>query len=486
MPSTGCRPHAEADLLFVELRFFVFLAVVLAVYWSLNSNDLRKWFTLCASYYFYGSWDWRFAGMLFVLSTLDWFFARQISASQDQGHRKAFVTASLAMNLSVLAFFKYFHFFVGSAIAMARGFHLQLDEPTIHIILPVGVSFFTFQSLSYTIDVYRREIPPVPSLRDYLVFASFFPQLVAGPIVRPKYFVPQMASARTVSLDDVKHAMYLFLLGYIKKVAIADNVSPFVDQVFNHPAAYTGFSSISAVWLYTIQIFCDFSGYSDMAIAVAALLGYKLVLNFDAPYLADSIQDFWRRWHISLSTWIRDYIYFSLGGSRMKYRVLVYRNLLLTMLAGGLWHGAAWTFVVWGGAHGSAQVVHQEFRRHFPPTPAQEPWRRLASWFLTLNFVCMCWILFRAPTFATAWLMLKRYLLLGLGSAHGASLTIPLWLAFLGPVLLAGQILMRRKNFGGSICALSLPRFAAVYGFFWALALAMLPLGYRPFIYFQF
>ena len=469
-------------MLFVELRFFVFFAIVLLVYWSLRTNDLRKWFILFASYYFYGSWDWRFAAMLFLLSTADWFLALRISNSQVQRRRKIYVILSLAMNLSVLGFFKYFHFFVGSAIALTNAAHFHLDEPTIHIILPIGVSFFTFQSLSYTIDVYRREMPVVQSLRDYLMFASFFPQLVAGPIVRPRYFVPQMVSLRHVSLDDAKNMMYLFLLGYVKKTCIADNISPFVDRVFNHPAAYTAFASLTATWLYTIQIFCDFSGYSDMAIAVAGLLGYKLVINFNAPYLSDSIQDFWRRWHISLSTWIRDYIYFSLGGGRMKYRILVYRNLLLTMLAGGLWHGAAWTFVAWGGAHGIAQVVHQEFRKHFPPTPAQEPWRRIAGWFLTLNFVCMTWILFRSPSFSVAWLMLKRYLLLD----HGGSLTIPLWLALLGPALLIGQILMRRLNFEGAICRLPLPRFALVYGMAWAFALAMLPLGYRPFIYFQF
>jgi len=469
-------------LLFVELRFFVFFAIVLTIYWGLRSNNLRKWFILFASYYFYGSWDWRFAGMLFVLSTADWFFALRIAHTEIQKHRKIYVTLSLAMNMYVLGFFKYFHFFVGSAVAMARSFHLQLDEPTLRIILPVGVSFFTFQSLSYTIDVYRREIPVVRGLRDYLMFSSFFPQLVAGPIVRPKYFVPQMESLRHVSLQDVKNMMYLFLLGYIKKVCIADNISPFVDQVFGHPATYSALSSVIATWLYTIQIFCDFSGYSDMAISVAGLMGYKLVLNFNAPYLADSIQDFWRRWHISLSTWIRDYIYFSLGGSRMKYRILVYRNLLITMLAGGLWHGAAWTFVAWGGAHGAAQVVHQEFRRHFPPTPAQEPWRRAISWLLTLNFVCMTWILFRAPDFATAWLMMKRYLFLN----HGGASSIPLWLAFVGPVLLIGQLLMRRLNFEGLITRLGLPSFALVYGMVWALALAMLPLGYRPFIYFQF
>jgi alginate O-acetyltransferase complex protein AlgI len=469
-------------MLFIELRFFVFFAIVLSIYWSLRSNNLRKWFILLASYFFYGSWDHRFAIMLFVLSTADWWFALRLSLSDDQRLRKIFVTCSVAMNLSVLAWFKYFHFFVDNAIAMANRFHAHLSEPTLDIILPVGVSFFTFQSLSYTIDVYRREIPAVASLRDYLMFSSFFPQLVAGPIVRPSYFVPQMATDRHITLSDIQGAMYLFLLGFVKKVCIADNISPFVDQVFQHPAQYSSWSSISAVWLYTVQIFCDFSGYSDMAIAVAAMLGYKLVLNFDAPYLAISIQDFWRRWHISLSTWIRDYIYISLGGSRMKYRALVYRNLVLTMLAGGLWHGAAWTFIAWGGAHGGAQVVHQEFRRIFPPKPHHEPWRSILGWFLTLNFICLCWILFRSPDFATAWLMIKRYLFLD----HGGSLTIPAWLALLGPILLLGQLLMRRIDFGAHVTRLSPPRFALLYGAVCSFAISMLPLGYRPFIYFQF
>jgi alginate O-acetyltransferase complex protein AlgI len=469
-------------MLFVELRFFLFFAVVLLIYWSLRTNNARKWFILVASYYFYGSWDWRFAGMLLVLSTGDWFFALRLSDTSDARLRKIYVTASLMMNLSVLAFFKYFHFFVGSAIAFAEQFKFHLSEPTLKIILPVGVSFFTFQSLSYTIDVYRREIPPVRSLRDYLMFASFFPQLVAGPIVRPKYFVPQMVSKRVLTLEEVKGAMYLFLLGYIKKVCIADNLSPYVDRVFNHPATFSGFASITAVWLYTIQIFCDFSGYSDMAIAVAALLGYKLVLNFDAPYLAVSIQDFWRRWHISLSSWIRDYIYISLGGRSKTNRLITYRNNVLTMLAGGLWHGAAWTFVAWGGAHGGAQVVHQEFKQVVPLNEDHEPWRKILGWFITLNFVCLGWILFRSPNFATAMLMTKRYLFLD----RGGSDTIPLWLAAIGPVLLLCQLMMRRMNFGERVCSLSLPRFAFLYGGAWALSLSLLPLGYRPFIYFQF
>ncbi len=469
-------------MLFVELRFFLFFAVVLFLYWKLRSNSARKTLLLAASYYFYGSWDWRFALMLAALSTADWYFALRIARSDDAAVRKRFVIASVGMNLSVLGFFKYFHFFVGSAIAVAAQAHLRLDQPTLKIILPIGVSFFTFQSLSYTIDVYRRDIPPVLSLRDYLMFAGFFPQLVAGPIVRPSYFVPQMATARTVSLDDIKAALYLFLLGFLKKTALADNVSPYVDRVFAAPAHFSTLASLTATWLYAVQIFCDFSGYSDMAIAVAALLGYKLVLNFDAPYLAVSIQDFWRRWHISLSTWIRDYIYISLGGSRMRNRGLVYRNLMLTMLAGGLWHGAAWTFVAWGGMHGASQVVHQEFRRAWPVAEHHEPWRRLLGWFLTLNSICLFWILFRANSFTAAWLLIRRYLFL----APAGPESLPLWLAFLPAALLAGQLLMRRYALSERLIALPLRHFALLYGAGWALAMAMLPLGYRPFIYFQF
>jgi len=469
-------------LLFVEPAFFLFFAVVLTTYWSLRTNNARKNFILCASYFFYGSWDWRFAVMLFVLSTADWYFGYKLSQTENRRIRKIFVTSSVAMNLSVLAFFKYFHFFTSSTIALANVWHVHLSEPTLKIILPVGISFFTFQSLSYTIDVYRREIPAVANLRDYLMFSSFFPQLVAGPIVRPRYFVPQMASKRSITLDDVKAMLYLFLLGYIKKSCIADNISPYVDRVFAHPHAFNAFSSMIAAWLYAIQIFCDFSGYSDMAIAVAGLMGYKLVLNFDAPYLAVSIQDFWRRWHISLSTWIRDYIYISLGGRSKTKRWLTYRNLMITMLAGGLWHGAAWTFVAWGGVHGGGQVVHAEFKRAVPIKESQQPWHNLLGWFVTINFVCLCWILFRSPDFGTAALMIKRYFWLDRGGAQ----TIPYWLALLGPVLLLGQLAMRRGRVEERAVELSLRWYGFAYGAVWAFAIAMLPLGYRPFIYFQF
>lgn len=468
-------------MLFVEFQFLVFFAIVLLVYWSLPGNELRKWYLLACSYYFYGSWDWRFAIMLFVLSSADYFFARFIDTTSSQNYRKLWVTMSVAMNLTVLGFFKYFNFFIDSAISLANSFGTTLSEPTLNIILPVGISFFTFQSLSYTIDVYRKEIPAAQNMRDYLLFAAFFPQLVAGPIVRPRYFLPQLVAKRSVTPREIKWFLALFLLGYLKKAGIADNISPYVDRVFESPDLYSNFSSVIAVWLYTIQIYCDFSGYSDMAIAVAGLMGYALVLNFDAPYLVTSIQDFWRRWHISLSTWIRDYIYISLGG-REKSLLRTYRNLVITMLAGGLWHGAAWTFVAWGGAHGMALVVNQEFRRWFPLIPTSTRLRKAIGWILTMQFVCMTWILFRAPDFETVLVMTKHYLLLD----RGGDLFIPLWLGLIAPGLLVIQYLMRRYMWQTRLVELPLSRFAFVYGAIWALAIAMLPLGYRPFIYFQF
>ena len=470
-------------MLFVELRFFLFFAVVLLVYWSLPGNDGRKWFLLLASYYFYGSWDWRFAIMLLALSCGDYLLGRLIAATEDKRRRWVYVALSLTMNLSVLGYFKYFNFFAASAVTLASAAGIHLGWQTLHIILPVGVSFFTFQSLSYTIDVYRREIAPAPNMRDYLVFAAFFPQLVAGPIVRPKYFLPQLAEKRVFDFSQVRHLLFLFLVGFIKKACVADNISPFVDRVFAAPHEYSRLASQIATWLYAVQIYCDFSGYSDMAIAVAGFMGYKLVLNFDAPYLAASIQDFWRRWHISLSSWIRDYIYISLGGRSAKL-YLTYRNLMITMLAGGLWHGANWTFVVWGGLHGSALVVNQEWSRRFkasvnkPSVP-----RTLLMWFITLNFVCLAWIFFRAPSFEIARAMITRYLFL----ESGGSASQPLWLIWVLPGLLAIQYAERRYRWKDFFCAkTSQPTFAFSYGACWALALSLLPLAHRPFIYFQF
>ena len=282
-------------MLFTEFKFFAFFALVLLVYWTLQKNSHRKNFLLVASYFFYGSWDWRFAIMLFLISVGDYALARLIDKEEEQRRRKIYVVLSLTMNLGVLGFFKYCNFFIDSAIALASTFGVHLSQPTLNIILPVGISFLTFQSLSYTIDVYRRQLKPARVMRDYLLFASFFPQLVAGPIVRPAYFLPQLKDKRYVKPEEIREYAILFLIGFIKKTCIADNIAPYVDHVFNEPNAYSQMSSLTAVWLYTTQIYCDFSGYSDMAIAVAGLMGYRLVVNFNGPYLASSIQEFWQR-----------------------------------------------------------------------------------------------------------------------------------------------------------------------------------------------
>lgn len=468
-------------MLFVEPKFLIFFAVVLLMYWGLRQNEHRKSFLLLASYYFYGSWDWRFAAMLFVLSYADYFFASRLDKTDDSKQRKWLVTASLAMNLSVLFYFKYCNFFIDSAISLANSLGAHLSQPTLNIILPVGVSFFTFQSLSYTIDVYRKEIKAAQNPKDYILFAAFFPQLVAGPIVRPHYFLPQLTEKRHIDAAQVKAMLLLFLTGFIKKACIADNISPYVDKVFAAPHGYDNVSGLIATWLYATQIYCDFSGYTDMAIAVAGLMGYKLVINFDAPYLAVSLQDFWRRWHISLSSWIRDYIYISLGG-RNANRWITYRNLVYTMLAGGLWHGAAWTFVVWGGLHGLGQAVQQEFRRWVPITPAQEPWRTWASWFLTLHFVCICWIFFRAADFHSAFQIIEKYLFVGAGGPQ----SIPIWLLGLPPALLLCQWSSRQIKLASRLSALPLNFYSTILGAGVACTAATLPLGYRPFIYFQF
>ncbi len=469
-------------MLFVELRFFLFFAVVLTLYWKLGRNEHRKWLLLAASYFFYGSWDWRFAAMLFVLSFADYLFARRIEDSEDLRTRRRYVAASVGMNLSVLGFFKYFNFFIDSAMALGRVFGLELGRHELSIVLPVGISFFTFQSLSYTIDVYRGDIKATRKASDYLLFAAFFPQLVAGPIVRPKMFLPQLLEKRSVDLDSIKFCIALFSIGFIKKACIADNVSPYVDQVFAAPEAYSNLACLTAVWLYAVQIYCDFSGYTDMAIAVAGFMGYKLAINFNAPYLATSLQDFWRRWHISLSTWIRDYIYFSLGG-RSARRIITYRNLMLTMLAGGLWHGAAWTFVFWGGLHGLGQVIQQEFGRRCPGLQkSAAPVWTVCCWLLTIHFVLVCWIFFRASDFGVAAVMLSKFWHL---AADGPQ-QLPLFLVWVAPVLLLVQWAFSRLNLE-ALVRRSGPRTLSLgVGAVWALAIALLPLAYRPFIYFQF
>jgi alginate O-acetyltransferase complex protein AlgI len=296
-------------MLFTEFRFLIFFAIAFSVYWLLKSNKNRLFWLLLCSYIFYGAWDWRFLSLIILSTLLDYCVGWQLEKQTHDLYRKLLISFSLLTNLGILGFFKYCNFFLESGINLLNFLGIPVSSTTLNIVLPVGISFYTFQTISYSLDVYLGKMRPEKKLLNFAVFISFFPQLVAGSIVRASTFLPQLKQARTFDLVKIRYLLLLFLIGYIKKACVSDNIAPFVDSFFANPEDYTALSAWIGVLLYTIQIYCDFSGYSDMAIACAGFLGYELCLNFDFPYFSSSITEFWRRWHISLSTWLRDYLY---------------------------------------------------------------------------------------------------------------------------------------------------------------------------------
>jgi alginate O-acetyltransferase complex protein AlgI len=329
-------------VLFIEARFIGFFAAVFLVHWALRHNGARKAFLLAVSYVFYGFWDWRFLSLIAVSTAIDYVAALKIPSAGSAGERRAWLVSSLAANLGILGFFKYFNFFVDSAAVALAAIGIDVGRRTLEIILPVGISFYTFQTMSYTVDVYRGQLRPCRRFLDVALFVAFFPQLVAGPIVRAREFLPQLETPRRLAAVEVRPLCVLFLVGFVKKACIADNLAPFADPYFQNPGAYTAASAWLALILFSIQIYGDFSGYSDMAVALAGLLGYRIPRNFRNPYLSSNIAELWRRWHITLSTWLRDYLFVPLGGFRRHSRLATGRNLLITFALGGLWHGAAW------------------------------------------------------------------------------------------------------------------------------------------------
>ncbi len=467
-------------MLFTQPIFLGFFVVVFAVAWLVRHNTGRKLWLLAASYVFYAGWDWRFLSLIAISTLVDYLAGLAVERTEEAGRRRAWLILSLAANLGILGFFKYYNFFIDSAAALLRPLGLEAGDRALEIVLPVGISFFTFQSLSYTFDIYRRRLKPIRSFLDFALFVAFFPQLVAGPIVRAAHFLPQLARLPQRSAVDVRGCLTLFLLGFIKKSCIADNVSPIVDPVFADPGAHTALAVWIAVLFYAVQIYCDFSGYTDMAIATAGLLGYELGPNFNFPYLASSLTEFWRRWHISLSSWLRDYLYIPLGGNRGS-RLFTYRNLMLTMLLGGLWHGAAWTFVVWGGLHGAVLVVHREWKRRVQ-LPSWGVAGRLIGTVATFYFVCFAWIFFRAQSFGDAATLVKGYLLL---QDNGPKTLDPALLAAFGALAIV-HALYRRGWPQRLVSGLPGWAFATGYGAAAALALSFVPLRAAPFIYFQF
>ena len=390
-------------MLFPTIEFAIFFPVVLALSWALMARQsVWKPFIVAASFTFYAAANWKFCFLLGGVTLVNQAGARLIDRSDDDRHRKRVVAATVAIDLIALGFFKYYSFFVQDVDRVLDAVHLGLPLPLLTVALPVGISFFTFQAISYTVDVYRRLIRPYPLL-DVAVYLSFFPHLVAGPIVRAREFLPQLEKPRDPTRVAVGAGVSLIVLGLIKKVGVADYLArEVVDPVFGVPQAYAAPDVAFALYAYAVQIYCDFSGYTDMAIGLALLMGFVFPQNFDRPYRALGFREFWRRWHMTLSRFLRDYLYIPLGGNRGP-RWFVYRNLLVTMALGGLWHGAAWTFVLWGAFHGLMLVAeHALDGRVGRATPA---WFR---WLATFNLVVFGWLLFRAQDLGDVATMLSR------------------------------------------------------------------------------
>lgn len=394
--------EADHPMLFSSGLFWVLFLIFLPVYALLRSRRLQMvvYVVAFSLYFYYKSSAWFFM-LLIITSVLDWCLSRIMSDTRKLWKRRLCLWLSIGMSLSILGFFKYANFFLWNWNQMVEGNFQPLD-----IILPVGISFYTFQSISYIVDVYKGRVSPTETWIEYLFFLSYFPALVAGPIVRADYFLPQIQNRDHASRQEMAAGLWLIILGLVKKAVVADYIAQYNDLIFASPTGYSGLESLMGVVGYVVQIYCDFSGYSDMAIGISAIMGFKLTRNFDFPYKSRNLTDFWRRWHISLSTWLRDYVYIPLGGNR-RGTLRTYVNNFLTMLVGGLWHGAAWKFVIWGGLHGVGLIVHKALRPWLVKIPDTWP-VKAASWTLTMAYVSFLFIFFRAASFEDAWLIIRN------------------------------------------------------------------------------
>lgn len=398
----------QRPMLFNSQVFAAWFMIIYLVFILIKDNrNLRIGLLFAFSLFFYYKSSGIFFVLLIVSTIMNFLLGNAIFRSGQNGQRKTWLWLSVIFNLGMLGYYKYTNFLIdtvnaiGTSTGIADGSIAFRD-----IFLPVGISFFTFQAMSYTIDIYRGKMRPVGSIFDFGFFLSFFPQLVAGPIVRAADFIPQIRKKLTLTRAQLSEALFLIIGGLFKKAVISDYISVnFVDRVFENPALYSPFEVWSAFYGYALQIYCDFSGYSDMAIGLALLMGFRLPLNFDVPYQATSLTEFWRRWHISLSSWLRDYLYISLGGNRKgKYRT--YFNLMVTMLLGGLWHGASWKFVMWGGLHGALLMIERALKPWLQKIP--QVYRLFPGWFFTFHFVGFAWIYFRADSFQTAGVFIRQ------------------------------------------------------------------------------
>lgn len=461
-------------MIFTDWKFFIFFLIVFVVYWAISSNIWQKLWLLTCSMVFYAAWDWRFLGLVFLV-IVNTYATTLLIASVKEHRRSAFLTVGITLSLSVLALFKYYNFFIGSLEQL-----LPIQPRISTVLLPIGISFYTFHSLSYMIDTYRRRIIPTTSFVDVALYILFFPQLVAGPIVRATDLLPQMREARSYAAVDFRYFLTLFLIGYFKKAVISDGMSPLVDAFYKNPLNYGGMDALIATVFYATQIYCDFSGYTDMAIAVAGLLGFRLRINFNHPYLAANVTDFWRCWHISLSSWLRDYLYIPLGGNRGGF-LFQARNIMITMLLGGLWHGANWTFVIWGGLHGGGLVAHRIWQRlRGFESGAAMPYSLVGN-ALTFVFVWFAWIFFRAPDFGTAAAAIERFWIW-----TAPTLVTSMNFALIMGLLTAAHVMFYRLDPRTITARINPTVFACGYGAVVAVILPFVNVAVQPFIYFQF
>jgi D-alanyl-lipoteichoic acid acyltransferase DltB (MBOAT superfamily) len=473
-------------MLFNSLTFVVFYVIVTTLYWSLSGWKLRKNLLVVASYIFYGAWNPPFAALLFSTTAMDFWLGRQIGKAQDRHRKKRWLVASVCMNLSMLGFFKYGNFLLQNFQWLLARVGIIYQPPHLDILLPVGISFYTFHSLSYTLDIYRGVLQPTRSLRDFILAVSFFPQLVAGPIVRAGDFLPQLVHPPRLKTNQFLWGLALMTLGLFEKIVLADTLlSGSADRVFGYAGPLVALDSWAGVLAFAGQIFCDFAGYSLTAIGAALTLGFHLKDNFRFPYAAIGFSDFWRRWHISLSTFLRDYLYIPLGGNQVRpFRMAL--NLVIVMFLGGLWHGAAWTFVVWGLLHGSYLVIERVVRIFFE----EKPWAgtlpvRLLAGFATYFAVCVAWVFFRAADFTIASRMLSG--MFG-GHAHGDMILTTRELLQIGIVtigLLSLHWLMREDAFETTVMKLPAWAVTTIWSVM-AVAIIFTQGSSNAFIYFQF
>jgi len=478
-------------MLFNSIEFAVFLPIVFILYWLLPRKDVKyqNVLVLIASYYFYGCWDWRFLGLLCFSTLLDFYSGLRIHNAESDGARKRWLVASVTINLGFLAYFKYFGFFVESFAELLSLNGLQAYSSTLNIILPIGISFYTFHGLSYVFDIYNRKITPTTNFIDYALFVSFFPLLVAGPIERATHLLPQIERPRTFEYSKAVDGLRQMLWGFFKKVVIADGCAAYATPIFSDPGSHSGSTLVLGAVFFAFQIYGDFSGYSDIALGTARLFGFELLKNFNFPYFSRDIAEFWRRWHISLSSWFKDYLYYPLGGSRFG-KLQTIRNTMIIFTVSGFWHGANWTFIAWGVYHGLLflpLLILDKNRKNVGPVAAGRMLPSIKELFqmaLTFTLVTIGWILFRAENITKAWEYLQGIASKSLFSVplHSGYHTLMLFIALMFTI----EWLERASNHPFETVRFKYPLIRwAMYLFLLILCLANYKQD-QEFIYFQF